>query len=172
MFPGCAPLPEGRCGIAARPGTLLVRRLYVEGWQKRRNSCARHGSLETGPSMSEQIAGQPTILVVDDDQGILALLRDIFEDVNFDVRLAGTLAEAQGVLAGPDKIDIVLTDVLLPDGSGETLCQTASAGGIPCILMSGHPNTIARLQQGPVDFVAKPFRIDDVLRAVLMRLPP
>jgi DNA-binding NtrC family response regulator len=122
--------------------------------------------------MSEQIAGQPTILIVDDDQGILALLRDIFEDVNFDVRLAGTVAEAENVLAGPDRIDVVLTDVLLPDGSGEALCQKAYATGLPCILMSGHPDTIARLQHGPADFVAKPFRIDDVLRAVLMRLPP
>jgi DNA-binding NtrC family response regulator len=122
--------------------------------------------------MSEQFADQPTILVVDDDHGILALLRDIFEDVDFDVRLAATLTEAEQALAGADDIDIVLTDVLLPDGSGEALCQKAQAAGVPCILMSGHPDTIARLQHGPVDFVAKPFRIDEVLRAVLMRLPP
>jgi DNA-binding NtrC family response regulator len=122
--------------------------------------------------MSEQIAGQPTILVVDDDHGVLALLRDIFEDVNFVVLLAATMTEAERLLAGPDKIDIVLADVLLPDGSGEALCQKAFAAGIPCVLMSGHPTTIARLQHGPTDFVAKPFRIDDVLRAVLMRLPP
>jgi two-component system phosphate regulon response regulator PhoB len=122
--------------------------------------------------MSEQFANQPTILIVDDDHGVLTLLRDIFEDVNFDVRLAGTVTEAEQVLAGPDRIDIVLTDVLLPDGSGEALCQRAEAAGVPCVLMSGHPDTIARLQHGPADFVAKPFRIDEVLRAVLMRLPP
>ena len=122
--------------------------------------------------MSDVSADQRVILVVDDDQGVVTLLRDIFEDVGFAVHTATTVADAQTLLAGAPGFDIVLADVRLPDGSGETVCQAAQGLGIPCVLMSGHPDVILQHAQGPDDFLAKPFKIHDLLRAVLLKVPP
>jgi DNA-binding NtrC family response regulator len=121
--------------------------------------------------MSDESADQRAILVVDDDQGIVTLLRDIFEDVGFAVSTAATVGAARALLAGAPRFDVVLADVRLPDGSGEIVLQAAQGRGIPCVLMSGHPDVILNFAQGTPDFLAKPFKIDDLLRAVLLKLP-
>lgn len=103
------------------------------------------------------------ILVVDDDQELLKLLREHLKGSEFKARFAAGGAEALKIAAGPGEIELLLTDVLLPDINGIELARTMlkRRPGLQVAFMSGylrpaltdpeHPESTAR------SFIQKPF---------------
>jgi two-component system OmpR family response regulator len=116
------------------------------------------------------------LLVVDDEATILKLLSGSLRFAGFEVATAasGTEAVRAAVSWRPD---LVLLDVMMPDGDGfEVLDRIRSAGaGMPVIFLTARDEVTDRvsgLALGADDYVTKPFSLDEVLariRAVLKR---
>ncbi len=112
-----------------------------------------------------------TILVVDDELGIRALLSEILADEGHTVELAENAAQARQVreVVRPD---LVLLDIWMPDVDGVTLLKEWSASGLlnmPVIMMSGHgtiDTAIEATKVGASGFLEKPITLQKLLRAV------
>jgi two-component system, cell cycle sensor histidine kinase and response regulator CckA len=70
-------------------------------------------------------SGPATILVVEDHPAVRALTREVLEDAGYDVIEATSIAEAAAVL-GEREVDLVLTDIVMPNGSGRELADSAT----------------------------------------------
>jgi len=111
---------------------------------------------------------RPSILVVDDDAEILALLRDVLTDDGFRVLAVGS-AEAAAILLAAEAVDLLITDIDLGAGDdGLTLAVDARATRplLPVIYISGgrHANDEGRV--GGSSFIPKPFGLDTLAGAV------
>jgi two-component system, cell cycle sensor histidine kinase and response regulator CckA len=127
---------------------------------------------ERRPSGSEALTGTETILVVEDEPAVRRALQRILTRHGYKVLEAQNGAEALQVLAhasGP--IDLVLTDLVMPEMGGRELIATLYAGAEPpkILAMSGYESQ-AQVQGEPLPggtpFVPKPFTVDGVLEAV------
>jgi two-component system phosphate regulon response regulator OmpR len=118
----------------------------------------------------------PQILVVDDDPEIRKLLARYIEGQGFRVLLAANCAELRERLA-THKIDLVVLDVMLPDGSGLDMCRAlrGERSTIPIILLTALKEDVDRivgLEIGADDYLGKPFNPRELvarIRAVLRR---
>jgi DNA-binding NtrC family response regulator len=112
-----------------------------------------------------------TILVVDDELGIRALLSEILSDEGHSVELAENAAQARQ-LRESLRPDLVLLDIWMPDVDGVTLLKEWSAGGqlgMPVIMMSGHgtiDTAVEATKFGASAFLEKPITLQKLLRAV------
>lgn len=126
----------------------------------------------------------PHIAVVDDDPQIRKLLARYLDGQGFRVSLAQDRRSFEGLLATA-QIDLVVLDVLLPDGSGLDICRDLQGqrGHPPVILLTALKEDIDRiigLELGADDYLGKPFNPRELvarIRAVLRRgqeapLPP
>ena len=112
-----------------------------------------------------------TILVVDDELGIRALLSEILTDEGHTVELAENASQAREVrnLLRPD---LVLLDIWMPDVDGISLLKEWGAGGqltMPVIMMSGHgtiDTAVEATKHGAIAFLEKPVTLQKLLRAV------
>jgi DNA-binding NtrC family response regulator len=112
-----------------------------------------------------------TILVVDDELGIRALLSEILMDEGHSVELAEDAAQAR---ACRDRMrpDLVLLDIWMPDVDGITLLKEWSASALltmPVIMMSGHgtiDTAVEATKHGAMAFLEKPITLQKLLRAV------
>ena len=105
-----------------------------------------------------------TVLVVEDDQGIADMLGWILRDAGFRVYTAATVAAA---LECADEVcpDLVVADLILPDGLGSELvillkryavCQPAT------LMMSAHPQAKEQAERAGADAcLSKPFDLDE-----------
>jgi FixJ family two-component response regulator len=114
------------------------------------------------------------VIIVDDDAGIRASLDSLFRSVGLDTRLFASPAELLGG-ALPDGPGCIVLDVRLPGVSGLDLQSQLVRQGIsyPIIFMTGHgdiPMSVRAMKAGAVDFLAKPFRDQDMLDAVTAAL--
>ncbi|HJW95619.1 MAG TPA: response regulator [Thermoanaerobaculia bacterium] len=116
--------------------------------------------------------GTESILVVEDEQLVRTILRETLEEQGYHVLEASTHAEALALTRNPGvKIDLLLTDVVLPDRNGRTLAEAARERRrrLPVIYMSGYTdNAIAEqgLLEPGVRFLEKPVPTNVLLRAV------
>jgi DNA-binding response OmpR family regulator len=118
----------------------------------------------------------PTILIVDDDTELSALLVRALSAEGWTVSTAATGAMGEAVLRR-DRPDLVLLDVMLPDANGIDLCRRwHEAQPELCILMltaRGDPiDRIVGLEMGADDYLPKPFEKRELvarLRALLRR---
>lgn len=123
------------------------------------------------------MAAAPHILVVDDDQEIRKLLARYLSEQGFRVSVAGSRREFNERIA-TEKLDLVILDVLLPDGSGLDLCRQLrqKQPQLPVILVTALKEDVDRiigLEIGADDYIGKPFNPRELLarvRAVLRRV--
>ena len=117
---------------------------------------------------------QPRILVVDDEEAICSLLKQLLEVEGFHVESRLTVAEAVSLVdAQPAGFDVVLTDLGFDNESGfELLKQLRDRENAPVsIVMTGQAtvsNAVESLRHGAYDFIEKPL-VRDQLLAVLDR---
>jgi len=112
-----------------------------------------------------------TILVVDDELGIRALLSEILTDEGHAVELAENAAQARAVRERL-KPELVLLDIWMPDVDGISLLKEWGASGqltMPVIMMSGHgtiDTAVEATKFGAMAFLEKPITLQKLLRAV------
>ena len=122
--------------------------------------------------------GRRTVLLVEDEESITTPLAEALAREGFDASVARTAAEALE-LAGTLEPDLVLLDVMLPDGSGFDVCRELRRDSrVPIIMVTARgeeADRIVGLELGADDYVTKPFSAREVvarMRAVLRRAEP
>jgi signal transduction histidine kinase/ActR/RegA family two-component response regulator len=128
-----------------------------------------HGPIEPAPGpqpVERDRRGHETILVVEDEPSILELITDILETQGYTV-LAATSAEDAVRLAREysDRIDLLLTDVVMPDINGRDLATALTAAGLHArhLFMSGYPADVithTSVLDDSTHFIPKPFTIN------------
>lgn len=116
------------------------------------------------------------ILIVDDDPEIRRLLARYLSDQGFRVTAAASRRECDRWI-DTSRPDLIVLDVLLPDGSGLDICKNlrASRSHIPVILLTALKEEVDRiigLEFGADDYLSKPFNPRELtarIRAVLRR---
>ena len=110
------------------------------------------------------------ILLVDDDPSIRIVVTEALKRDGHDVRTAGTVAEQVSLLERfvPD---VLITDVMLPDGNGLDLVPTilARRPDLPVIVLSAQntlTTAVRATEQGAFEYLPKPFDLDELCRAV------
>jgi CheY-like chemotaxis protein len=113
-----------------------------------------------------------TILVVEDDPGVRRMAVGALENLGYKVQQACDGNAALAVLRGPDKIDLVFTDMMMPNGpSGQELIRTARQlrPGIKALLASGYSDTLFRMRESAnrdIRLLSKPYRHEALAAAV------
>ena len=113
--------------------------------------------------------------MVEDEESITVPLVEALEREGFDASVAGTVAEALEQ-AERLKPDLVLLDVMLPDGSGYDVCRELRRDSqVPIIMLTARgeeTDRVVGLELGADDYVVKPFSAREIvarIRAVLRR---
>ncbi|MFC3675755.1 response regulator transcription factor [Ferrovibrio xuzhouensis] len=114
------------------------------------------------------------VLVIDDDAPLRAAMDGLFRSVGLQVTMFAATADFLRSKL-PDAPSCLVLDVRLPGVSGlDFQTQLAAANiRIPVIIMTGHgdiPMSVRAMKAGAVDFLAKPFRDQDMLDAVAAAL--
>lgn len=119
------------------------------------------------------------VLLVEDDNAIVSVLSGLLADEGFEVRSVATQDGACALL-GRESFDIALLDVTLAQGNGFAVCAAARevAPAMPVIFLTASDDeysTVAGLDMGATDYIAKPFRARELLsriRGALRRANP
>lgn len=114
------------------------------------------------------------VFVVDDDLSVREALSSLIRSAGIDV---GTFASAADFLEHPRPrgVSCLVLDVGMPGLSGLDLQGVLAGAGdpIPIIFITGHgdiPMAVRAMKAGAVEFLAKPFRDDDLLAAIGLAL--
>jgi two-component system cell cycle response regulator/two-component system phosphate regulon response regulator PhoB/two-component system alkaline phosphatase synthesis response regulator PhoP len=111
-----------------------------------------------------------SILVVDDNQDVLAVLEEVLLYEHFDVKGVGETQNIFDVITD-FKPDLVLMDYILTGINRGELCQqiktNPSTADLPVILISAYPKVLHSLGSYGCDaFIAKPFNIIDLISGI------
>jgi two-component system response regulator PilR (NtrC family) len=106
------------------------------------------------------------LLIVDDEASLRDFLGIVFEEEGWRVEAAASLAEARASVARTEP-DLVLCDLMLPDGSGIDFLREVKEKdpSIALIMITAHTSTksaVEALKAGAFDYIAKPFDIDEL----------
>jgi DNA-binding response OmpR family regulator len=123
------------------------------------------------------MAGERPILIVDDDSTLRETLAEQLEvDGEFSATEAATIMEADEKLGAPEaRFDALILDVSLPDGDGRDFCARLRRQGVrmPIIILTGsddEADVVRGLDSGANDYVAKPFRLAELLARLRAQL--
>ena len=113
------------------------------------------------------------LLVVDDEPAVIGLFSHIFRDSGIELLSANTVAEALSVMTR-DKPDVVLLDVILPDGSGMDAFKKIQQidPQVPVVMMTtggDSDTTIQAMQMGAMDYLIKPLDVTVLNKVVRAR---
>ena len=118
-------------------------------------------------------SGRRKALVVDDDEELVELIRDVLDvDGRFEVRVANNGFDA-GMMVKEYRPDVIVLDVMLPDINGKEVCQRVrsdtSLDDVRIICISGmvEADKIGELKEaGADDFMQKPFEVENLVERV------
>ena len=115
-----------------------------------------------------------SILIAEDEARIASFVEKGLKSSGYTTRVAATGPEALD-LALTDEFDLLVLDIGLPGMDGfEVLSQLRGSGStMPVIILTaraGGADTVAGLEGGADDYMAKPFRFDELLARVRLRM--
>ncbi len=115
------------------------------------------------------MSGQ-TILVVEDDENLRLVLADNLRDAGYTVDEAATVADARAAWAS-GAYGLVVLDVMLPDGDGYSLCRErrVAADDTPVLMLTARSledDVVRGLEEGADDYLAKPYRLRELMARV------
>jgi DNA-binding NtrC family response regulator len=117
-----------------------------------------------------------TILLVEDNSEVRALLRKMLARLDYHVLTAKDGLEGKAVFhSHPGKIDLLLTDVVMPGLGGIQLAEqlTSIDAGLKVLLVSGHHDEILSFDQQykpNIKMLNKPFAVDRLAKEVVQLL--
>ena len=119
----------------------------------------------SGPAAAPLAAGTETILLVEDEAPVRELVRRVLENAGYVVLAAGLPSEAERLLEETAHIDLLLTDVVMPEMSGYDLATrvTELRPNVRRLFISGYAPRV-QLVKGPL--LKKPFAPEELARAV------
>jgi len=131
--------------------------------------------IREGPAAPAHTLAGRRVLVVDDDEMNLRATARMLQRFGCVVHAIGSSREALAWLAGPHPVDILITDIMMPDMSGFTLADLAGKAqpGLPVLYVSGYPREEVYWGGTPGTrsaFLAKPLEAEDLRAAVVALL--
>ena len=123
-------------------------------------------------------ARPPRVLIVEDEPDLVRLLEYNLQNAGLETRSVHRAMDAVRV-ATAEPPDLVLLDLMLPDGSGSDVCRTLKTGAatkhVPIIMVTARGEEIDRVvgfELGADDYVVKPFSVRELIlrvKAILRR---
>jgi DNA-binding NtrC family response regulator len=107
----------------------------------------------------------PRILVVEDDDDVRPTLDNMLRGAGHLVATANCVKDARSMLAS-EPFDMVIADVVLPDGSGLGIADAAQAAGISNLIITGYALRLPFDSLAGYEFLMKPVRREELLEAV------
>ena len=118
------------------------------------------------------------VLIIEDEPDIRKTIDYNLSKESYEVIQAASIDEGEKALAS-NKIDVIILDLMLPDGSGLTLCRDIksepSTKNIPVIILTAKTEEVDRVvgfELGADDYVTKPFSVRELIlrvKAILKR---
>ncbi len=168
MVYGAVMQNNGFINVSSEPGKGTTFTIYLP------RHVDKAGRVMAENTVEPILRGDETILLVEDEQAILNMARTMLELLGYTVFSAGTPLEALSMASELDgKINLLLTDVVMPEMNGRDLAQNLLPlyPYLKCLFMSGYTSDIIA-QQGILDegveFIQKPFSKKDL--AIKVRL--
>jgi PAS domain S-box-containing protein len=127
---------EGHINVATRVGQGTTFNIYLPALQVQVPAGSIIESQSPVPGRAE------TVLLVEDNALLREALADMLGMLNYQTLQAASGIEALAVLAqSRDKIDLVLSDLIMPEMGGQALLHAMRAQGLtlPVVILSGHP---------------------------------
>ena len=120
--------------------------------------------------LKEDKSGQPTVLVVDDDEQLQSLFKLFLKKIGFSRVVVGTVKEALAAL-DKQKFDLIFLDLKLPDGPADDVYDKAreEQPEAPIIIITGYPDSemLDRiLERGPITVLKKPLQVEQLQQTV------
>ncbi len=112
-----------------------------------------------------------TILLVEDDAAVRKVLEQILRSQGYQVLQAGSVAEGLKLAERHEEIDLLVTDVVLPRDSSDSLVESLNRarGDVKVLYISGYPREMLT-QYGAADagsnFLQKPFTAGTLARKI------
>jgi two-component system, cell cycle sensor histidine kinase and response regulator CckA len=150
---------EGQVTVYSQPECGTIFEIYLPRVQE----------AVSEPVRTQLARGSETILLVDDEDGVRKLVHAILKNNGYDVLDANNAASAlEAYEKNAHKIDMVLTDVVMPHMSGFELGRelNSRAAGLKILYMSGYRENAGIPGETPRAFLHKPFTTDVLLRKV------
>jgi two-component system response regulator PilR (NtrC family) len=109
---------------------------------------------------------KPHVLVVDDEVSMVEMLSVFFGDQGFEVSSAGSVTGAREAL-GKGRFDLVLSDILMPDGNGLELLKRIreKSPETAVIMMTAYNSSrsaVEAMKNGAYGYISKPFDLDEL----------
>jgi two-component system cell cycle sensor histidine kinase/response regulator CckA len=135
------------------------------------------GALSESRSGAATLEAAGALLLVEDDASVRAFLRQLLEGEGFRVLAAEHRASALQMVAGSNEpIALIITDVMMPGGSGPALVEAVERirPGVPALFISGEIDALGPEggRSPDLHFLQKPFSADELLSRVRRILTP
>jgi excisionase family DNA binding protein len=120
--------------------------------------------------LKEEKPGQPTVLVVDDDENLQNLFKVFLRKIGFSRVVVGTVKEALSAIE-KQKFDLIFLDLKLPDGPADDVYDMAKEQQPTCpiIIITGYPDSAMLdriLAKGPITVLKKPLKVEQIKETV------
>jgi CheY-like chemotaxis protein len=150
---GIVKQSSGGIAVESEPGRGTTFRIYLP-----RVDAPLGAPGSAPPSAEETLGGTATILLVEDDVDVRALIREVLQSYGYGVLEASDVTDALAIGGRhPAAIDLLLTDVVMSGLSGPELAQhlVAKRPEMKVLYVSGHTGVVVQ-EQGS-SFLRKPF---------------
>src|SRR5471032_2137415 len=122
-------------------------------------------SLDRDVLRSEE-SGQPTVLVVDDDENLQEMFKLFLKKTGFSRIIVGNGKDALAALK-KQKFDLCFLDLMLPDTTGDEIYKEAKTidADLPIVIITGYPDSAMLdniLKMGPVTVLKKPLQLEQL----------
>jgi CheY-like chemotaxis protein len=121
-----------------------------------------------GGSAGPLAQGAETILLVEDDEAVRGLVCRLLESAGYNVLLAARPSEAEQLLAHEQNVDLLLSDVVMPEMSGFELAARLSHNRpeLRTLFISGNAYVASSSTHSDAELLKKPFAPGELARAV------
>jgi len=116
---------------------------------------------------ADSLKGSGTVLVVDDESLLLTMAETILTDFGYKVLTARNGAAALRLLSGPEhKIDLVITDLMMPGMGGRELMERIRQMGLPVPVLCTSGYVLPEESKAAAGFLSKPFTTTSLLTKI------
>jgi CheY-like chemotaxis protein len=130
---------------------------------------SKSGAISIQSEQGERLTGgDETVLLVEDNPDVQSVAAGMLEELGYTVRTADSAARAIDVLKASARIDLVLTDIVMPgtmDGLGLAKQVVREHPGIKVLLTTGYSQTTSNIHT-PFPVLRKPYQLATMARAV------
>jgi signal transduction histidine kinase len=149
----------GGVAISSQPGSGTSVRVYLPA--EKRQLC------DSGMSSPTDLAGDQTILLVDDEELLLTMGQTVLSSFGYRVLVANNAVKALELLQNPfPRIDLIITDLVMPGLSGNELAERARVISPTTRILRTSGYVWNSSKEGQPNYLQKPFTSQELLRKV------